>query len=602
MNSLPELSSTPFAELDLAFGAFAARSAEAESAPLVAAAAALVSRNLRAGSICLDLRCPPALQPLPNGLDPWPSVETWHSALAAAGALGNEDRLAPFVLEPDGRLYLRRYWLYEREIARQIVARLEIQQVDTKALGGVLAALFPQPDSADLQRAAVIAAVARRFAVVSGGPGTGKTTTALRILAALQALAPAPLAVAVAAPTGKAAARLSEAIAASHRSLPTAMQGALTAPSASTIHRLLGARRDSIRFRHDENHPLPHDVVLLDEASMADVPLLAKLLRALRPEARLILLGDRDQLASVEAGSALSDIAHAAEGVAVPAALQELHLAATGQAWPDSEHSGTRQNQLGGAVVQLRRNYRFGNQSQIHAACVAARAGDADGLIKALQSGSPDVSMRPLPSRGELATALRSVAEERFAPYLGETDPSAALLALGSFRLLGATRLGPYGIEALNDLVAAALRAKGLMDDGQGGRHGLPVLVGENDYNVELFNGDIGLFWRDAETGKLDARFFGAGGMLRRILPQRLPRWEAAWAMTVHKCQGSEFERTLLILPDHETPILTRELLYTGLSRAKSHVEVWASPETLRRAVANPIRRASGLAQRLAST
>ncbi|MEO8439087.1 MAG: exodeoxyribonuclease V subunit alpha, partial [Spartobacteria bacterium] len=345
---------------------------------------------------------------------------------------------------------------------------------------------------------------------------------------------------------------------------------------ATTIHRLLGYLPGSPYFRHDAERPLNADVVIVDEASMVDLALMAKLVAAVRPEARLILLGDRDQLASVEAGSVLADICAAAE-------------------------SATPDEPLHGAVVELRRNYRFAPTGGIYRVSTAINAGDADAAIAAFeQDAGGEAQWQPLPAAAKLPGALRERVVAAFHPCLETEDPLHALEQLQRFRILCALRHGPFGVENLNAIAEQILAGAGLITPRQGWYRGRPLTITQNDYNFGLFNGDSGIVLPDSEGGgELRAFFVSAEGRLRRFLPSRLPSHETAFAMTVHKSQGAEFDRLLLILPEQDSPLLTRELLYTAITRAREQVEIWSSEPVLRASLARRVTRTSGLREAL---
>lgn len=552
MKTLPALlEQREFSDIDRHFAKWIGKFGGPE--PVVIAAAAL-SRNLRFGHICLDLATGPADFDAEASGFSWPSLETLLAALKKNRAAGTPGEGCPLVLDHAGRLYLRRYWEYEESLARAILSRCdEIAPANPKA--------------EDLQQLAVETALSRRFLVISGGPGTGKTTAVLKIL---ERMAAQPgnerLRIALAAPTGKAAARLEELLRAGNSVLNDRLPR-----TASTLHRLLGARPDSAALRHNPANPLPVDVMVVDEASMVPLTMMAKLFDALSAKARVILLGDAHQLASVEPGYVLGDIADAA---AIPG------------------------SPLQGSLVALRKNYRFGNRSAIFALSGAVRDGDAARVFEILgDGGRPDLASAPVPAVSQLMHELKPRVIAGYSAYLREPDPGEALKKFRQFRVLCALRAGPYGAETVNRKIEAILRAEGLMPDARSSR-GLPILITRNDPGMRLFNGDTGIFL-PGESGAMTAWFVDEQGGLRGIAPARLPAWEPAFAMTVHKSQGSEYNDVLLVLPPAPNPVCTRELVYTGLTRARERVEVWFREAALRAAIASPVRRASGLREML---
>ncbi|MGB8166928.1 MAG: exodeoxyribonuclease V subunit alpha [Chthoniobacteraceae bacterium] len=495
--------------------------------------------------------------------------------LQASPVVGEPGEFKPLILDAAGRVYLQRYWAYEADLAAAIRARLVDAECDSALLVAGLKRLFPKAKKGDGQRAAAEMAVQKRFAVITGGPGTGKTYTAARVLALLaeqfSAHGKNPR-LALAAPTGKAAARLQESIARALAQMPETEPLRRTPPGeASTLHRLLGTLPDSPQFRHTRGNPLAVDVVLVDEASMVDLALMAKLFAAVPPSARVILLGDKDQLASVEAGNVLGDIC--GSGNPLQTATIAPHIA------------------------ELKTVHRFGESSGIQALSERVNAGDADGALALLHEGKyADLRRTPTPAARTLGTALKPHVLEGCREFLEQTDPAAALARVNAFRILCATRRGPFGVENLNALATHILADAGLIAPDAAHYHGRPVLIGTNDYQLRLFNGDVGLIFRDPESGnELRAFFIDATGALRRVLPARLPTHETSYAMTIHKSQGSEFDRVLLVLPDRDTPVATRELLYTGLTRARSSIDIWADDPLIIAALARRTQRTSGL-------
>jgi exodeoxyribonuclease V alpha subunit len=674
--------------LDQAFAAFLkdtlAEQGE-QPAPELLLLAALVSHQVGRGHVCLDvaqlcgqpaetLVLPPEGAedrpeelPLPAALLEGYSAGQLLRAIEASGAVGDGTAVTPLVLD-DSRLYLYRFWSYEGAIARGIMQRLVAPGLagGDQALAGALNILFPPSDQPDYQKIACALAARSRFSVITGGPGTGKTTTVVRLLAALQSVAlqtgnnhGQPLKIRLAAPTGKAAARLSESIAGALDSLPLSrlpgQPAAETIPArVTTLHRLLGSRPGTRHFRHDAENPLPLDILVIDEASMVDVDLMASVFAALPPGARLVMLGDKDQLASVDAGAVLGELCHrAAEGHYRPETLSWLNDV-TGYQLPDAlkDEAGYPLDQ---AVAMLRVSHRFDRHSGIGQLARAINENRLDQtLIRALRAGDyPDVAWLPLPARepvaGEreariVAHALsgspagfanegegRQVKGEPVKPPVGyrayldimnrvsrqqftlqtreEWDDWARsiLEAFGRFQVLCPLRRGPLGVEGLNQAIAAGLKDAGLIRQTEGWYPGRPVLITGNDYNLGLMNGDIGIAlevpWDQDEQGNpknaLRVAFPASDGSdgIRWISPGRLQSLETVYAMTVHKSQGSEFEHACLIVPDRLTPVLTRELVYTGITRARNWLSLMVcDQQVLGEAVSRGVIRASGLA------
>jgi len=469
------------------------------------------------------------------------------------------------IVVASNRLYLRRYWDYEQSLACAILGRARRNKTGHKATG--------------TQDAAVEAALRNYFTIISGGPGTGKTTTVLQILQRLlQEEDGERLRIALTAPTGKAAARLQELLRKVQEDPEVDQKIKERLPRhASTIHRLLGPKPDSVFFRHDARNPLPLDLLVVDEASMVALPLMAKLFDALTDKTRIILLGDRDQLASVEPGAVLADMAEAALASGSP-----LH----------------------NSLIVLSRNYRFGNENAIHRLASAVRVGDADTAVRILhETHSDELDSSNVPSAAQLPESLEKIVIESYKPCLAERNPAIALAAFQRFRVLCALREGPFGVNNVNKAIEGILHQRGLITDPTRLYAGQPILVTRNDYQTRLFNGDVGIMLPDpaddAETGQLWAWFTGQDNELRRMSPARLPDSERAFAMTVHKAQGSEFERVLFILPERDSPVVTRELIYTGVTRASRRVDVWFKEDVFRASVERKAMRRSGLREAL---
>lgn len=562
----------------------------------VIAAAALASRAVAEGHVALSLdRIPLQLAGAaardgePGSLPiEWPDLQTWTSALSSSPVVhgsddarrASADALRPLVVDAEGRLYLRRYWDHQERLAAAIRARVGAEgaiALDAGCLDDGLDRLFPvTPDSEpDLQRLAAEGALRSRFFVISGGPGTGKTSTVVKILALIveqaQARGEAAPRIRLLAPTGKAAAHLQTSVAQRASSLECAPAVIAAIPSeASTVHRALGAGGRPTRYRRHAEQPLEADVVLVDEASMVDLALMSRLVDALLPHARLILLGDRDQLASVEAGAVLGDIAG-----------------------DDSEPIADA-GKPPRPVVHLRRSHRFAAGSDLGALVRAVHAGDADAVIGLLDDPAHPTLRRLEPTATD---ALRDELRTGYAAFAAATSPAERLAALDRYRVLCAHRRGPTGVAAHNALVERWLAHEGVIDPSDAWYAGRPIGLSRNDHAAGLYNGDVGLVDRPPQSsdGPLRVLFRTPDGRDRWISPLRVGFAETVFAMTIHKSQGSEFDAVLVVLPDEPSPIVSRELLYTAVSRARDGVSVRASREVIRDALARRVERASGL-------
>ncbi|MFL8989543.1 exodeoxyribonuclease V subunit alpha [Pseudomonas sp. QLc11A] len=643
--------------LDKAFVAFLHELAP-EDDPLVLLAAALTSHQLGHGHVCLDLfetlkepdfalSLPPegdvqgGAMLLPSQLLGSLDGAHWCKVLAASNlvalAADSRDNVRdrPLVLSGK-RLYLRRYWAYERRIDLSLRERLTEHESTPNDLLQRLTGLFgpARPGEViDWQKLACALATRSAFSIVTGGPGTGKTTTVVRLLALLQAPAVEagmPLRIRLAAPTGKAAARLTESISQQVRTLKVSEAIREKIPSdVTTVHRLLGSRPGTRHFRHHAGNRLPLDVLVVDEASMIDLEMMANLLDALPAHARLVLLGDKDQLASVEAGAVLGDLCRDAEaGWYSPQTRQWLE-AVSGE----SLQAGGLQEDTQGAhplaqqVVMLRHSRRFGegsgigqlarwvNQQQPEEARKLLSARSHDDVYGLSLKGEQDRTLERLllEGHGEGPQGYRhylTLLRKQRPPLDSPLDDSSwtdwareVLQAFDAFQLLCAVRKGPWGVEGLNQRVTEALLRARLIDSDQQWYEGRPVLMTRNDYGLGLMNGDIGIALKLPEQeghGKQVLRVAfprndGQGGV-RFVLPSRLNDVETVYAMTVHKSQGSEFAHTALILPDALNPVLTKELIYTGITRAKDWFTLIESRAgVFEEAVKRRVKRLSGL-------
>ncbi len=561
----------------------------------VTAAAALCCQALANGDVCLPLARLAGQRVFDEGaagLD-LPALPTWLAALRASPLVAEPGGYAPLTLDGE-RLYLSRYHAYETRLAASLLAMAGARPpVDEARLAESLARLFARnTQQPDWQRLAAAQAVRRNLAVISGGPGTGKTTTVVRLLAALlEQPGGERLAIGLAAPTGKAAARMAEAIRNAKAELPVDDRiKALLPEEARTLHRLLGSRGDSPQVRHHADNPLPLDVLVVDEASMVDLALMAKLLDALPPGARLVLLGDKDQLSAVEAGAVFAELC---EGRGLDATASADLERITGQRVPVEQP----RSRLGDAVVLLTHSHRFAGDSGIGELARRINAGDARGTLELLREARPDLGWNPGPLQGPLLERL----DAGYAPFIVAArtgDAEAAFAAFADFRALTAQREGPWGVNGINEALEARIKRRLGIASRERWYPGRAVMVRQNDYALGLFNGDIGICL--PTPNGLRVFFEGEGGH-RPFAPARLPSHDSAFAMTVHKSQGSEFSEVLLALPEQPSPLLSRSLFYTGITRAKQRVEIWGLPQRLGEAVNTRAERAAGLAARLAS-
>ena len=576
--------------------------------PALQPLACLLSQKLSEGHICLPLSELDAQVDLVP--EEWQSVlgELDAPTIAALPLVGSAEVLQkPFILHGD-RLYFQRYFKYETDTLTAIqkliageAAALPARLAAIEAHRETLQPLFTgggKQGVADWQSAAVLNSALQNFAIITGGPGTGKTTTVARLLALLFTVQP-PLRVALTAPTGKAATRMAESLRNTVLTGFENLKETFDALEPRTIHRLLKTKGGTPYFRHQGDNPLPYDVVIADESSMIDVALFAKLLCAIGPNTRLFLLGDKSQLASVEAGSIFGDLCTAQQKrnrfTGDRRTLINSFIADASQQLPASTETEEAGHLLFEHVVELQTSYRFTSNAGIGRFSKSIIAGDTAGVQSFVEGEDAEVTIDT-----EYDAELLEKFVAGYAEYICEPDTAKALKKFGQLRVLCAQREGPQGLYAANKDIETFLLHRRLLRSTEGAYENRPLILTKNLYAYELFNGDTGIIRPHPETGTLMAWFEKSDGSLVSILPGYLTDAETAFALTVHKSQGSEFDSVLLLLPaDAESPLLTRELLYTAVTRAKSQIFVQSTAAVLEAMTGRAVQRASGLDARI---
>lgn len=536
----------------------------------------------------------------------------------------NDDFSSPIILD-NGLLYLQRMWSYEEKVAQFFRQENNIVDIDENELIKVLNQLFPatkESQETNWQKVAASVAITSPISIISGGPGTGKTTTVAKILAAFVMLTSneKPI-IQLAAPTGKAAARLTESLGKALAQLNLSEEENKWMPKqAQTIHRLLGAQPESQQVRYNKDNPLQLDILVVDEASMVDLPMMARLIDALPSKCHVIFLGDKDQLASVEAGAVLGDICRFSEDGFSQKRFDQINHLTQGELVKSTDIipvSQTPVSVVSDSLCLLRKSYRFGEDSGIGQLALAVNKGQAKTTIALLKKAevSPqqleialepqDVSFIALESKESYLLMIQD-AVNAYREYLTlvsqKASPDIILNAFNQYRLLCARREGSFGVSGLNDRIEMLLHRQRLIrrptNSYQSDYIGRPIMIQRNDSTLGLFNGDIGIMLNNDE-GEMKAFFQLPDGKLKAIQPSRLPQHETAYVMTVHKSQGSEFTHTALVLPDKFSPVVSRELLYTALTRAKQKLSLYASESMVKMAIQTRIQRRSGLIDKL---
>ncbi|GAA73018.1 exodeoxyribonuclease V subunit alpha [Pseudoalteromonas sp. BSi20439] len=553
----------------------------------------------------------------PDTLSPFSNDFTTEAAiryLLSHHSVGDQKPLQLF----NQRLYFSRLAGYEQTLAQRLLTMSERQlNIDDAVLAQLLTRYFPDDPSIDIdwQKVACAIAATKGFSVITGGPGTGKTTTVTKLLAILQSLyKAAPLSIKLVAPTGKAAARLTESILGAKNKLSEipADINSLIPQSAQTIHRLLGVKPFTNKFRHDKSNPLHVDVLIIDEASMVDLSLMAKLIEALPDHARLILLGDKDQLASVDTGSVMSDLCQGLVLGQTPhyskVRCEQLNTLCFNGAIKLNAQTQS-EFKLADCIAFLQHSYRFDAKSGIGQLALAVNTNNR-GILNYVEQQSSEGHFSDIILDYDFVSTpiekLVNSAASHYANYLTliAQDASVAQIhaAFASYQLLAAVREGDYGVNSLNLRIERVLQQQGLISVNPNQRHytGMPIMVSQNDYQLKLFNGDIGILMPD-DSGQLKALFIDEQGNERAFSPARLPAHDKVYVMTIHKSQGSEFSYTAMVLPPLKQASIgiNRQLVYTGITRAKHTFELVADKKVLQLAMGKSVSRASGLYERL---
>lgn len=586
----------------------------------------LLSYQLSQGHVCLDLSSSlkqvdnllaiPVQEELqeplakPSSYFDHYNLEALQQALVSPTVVGGADDNTPLVLQ-DNRLYLRRYWQYEKRICQRIAFLMQQHaKVENSAIKQCLDKYFPEQSSdLDWQKIACAIAVKSNFSVITGGPGTGKTTTVVKLLLVLQEIQRQQkenfLQIRLAAPTGKAAARLKESISEALKNLGKSLSidsdvSENIPLQVQTLHKLLGKHGATRRSRYNKNNPLALDVLIIDESSMVDIEMMAQVLDAVPDHARVILLGDKDQLASVEAGAILAELCRNSQlsrgqiNAATANYLEQVSGETLTEPWLN-----TKASELDQHIVMLQKSYRFNQHSGIGQLALAVNQGDYPAYKAVWQKGYSDIHALPVTHLYDSVLhnyVMQPQQGQGFAHYLAEIEKKptneaddwnewakSVLHAFASFQILCVTREGEWGVKRINQWLIQLLQNQGYITHKREWFEGRPVLVTRNDYQIGLMNGDVGICLRKPiinSQGKTELQervaFFNSDGSIKWVLPSRLNNVQTVFAMTIHKSQGSEFDHVLMILPERDMPILSRELLYTGITRAKNYFTLLA--------------------------
>ncbi len=558
--------------------------------------AVLVNLEIDRANVCLDIAA------IRHRSEAWgwpeiPGIDELQDLIASSPVFGQPGEQRPLIMDR-GRLYLHRFYHYELAISEHLLSRCG-QQAKTIADEQIATVdrLFPgteDADKVDMQKIAAIVSSLHPLAIISGGPGTGKTYTVSRILALLLDQHP-DIRVQLTAPTGKAAMRLSQSIIQlSHQLAIDDATRKMIPQQAVTLHRLLAIDRYSHRPRFNQDNPLDCDLLVVDEASMIDQQMMAMLTDALPDTARLILLGDKDQLSSVEAGSIFADLCGELQHTSFNSHQQQLLQ----QTWQYSVAGNQSSHALADQLVVLDKSHRFDESSTIGrlADCIN-RGQSQDGLHLLSKNQEDGIRWRQV-DETDLPGQIKHQVQAVYRKMMGATDIDQAFVLFHQYQILSAVWSGPAGVDNVNRLIEQYLKQDAGIDAGQQYYQGMPLMMTRNVYQYDLYNGDIGIIWPDQDQ-QLKIWFETGSGEYRVLSLSQLPQHQTAYAMTVHKSQGSEFEHVLMLFPYQEVEVLTRELFYTAITRAAKSVEIWGQADIIERTIERKTLRESGLMQRL---
>ena len=553
---------------------------------VLALTAAMVSwTTIEEGNVCLDISGWIGKE-LPGNIIKCPdSAELWLETIKSSSAVGCPGDFTPLILDKNSKIYLHKFWIYENIISEQLLKRSKvILNPHTKQIETLLQSL-DRKDEIGGQDTAMIISLFKPLCIISGGPGTGKSTITGKIINVINSNKES-MKIIMAAPTGKAAARLTNAVTEFDKNYNI---------EAVTLHRLLEADNYG-KVRKHHNNPIEADAIIIDEVSMVDTGLMAKLLDATQNIERIIMLGDKDQLSSVEAGAVLGDICNTVKTGQYSKELSEKINELTDiKLTASHENEYENYSPLADCIVELSKNYRFKTNSGIWKISTLIKNGNGAQALETLKqnSGFTDICLVNISSSSAVSKNLEKIADIYFKPYLQAEQPEIVLKKMSDFRILCAVRQGDQGVKNINKEIEKLLGVK------PGWYHGRPIIISRNDYMTRLFTGDSGVALTDKESGNLKVYFLSQTGEIRSFLPIQIPEHETAWAITTHKSQGSEYNHIVMILPLKFSQTLGRELLYTGITRARNKSEIWATEDIFMETCNNRIKRISGLMDKL---